>query len=120
MADDNQAAEITAEGTRALLLSGRPSQATVQRQHWAIIVGISKYQNADLNLRYAHNDAQALYEVIRTPRGGGFDEERIKILIDEQATTDNVTRAAQFSQETSQGRYCADLPSLSWRARPAR
>jgi len=93
MTDDNQAQEATSEGVRAVLVSGRPSQATVQRQRWAIIIGISKYQNADLNLRYAHKDAQALYELIRTPRGGGFDEERIKILIDEQATTENVTRA---------------------------
>jgi len=93
MADNSQEQEATAEGSRAILLSKQTSQAIVPRQRWAIIVGISKYQHADLNLRYAHNDAEALYALIRTPRGGGFDEERIVKLIDEKATTDNVTRA---------------------------
>ena len=93
MADDNQEADITAEGSRALLLRRRNDPTAVPRQRWAIIIGISQYQHADLNLRYAHHDAEALYELIRTPRGGGFDEERIVKLIDEKATTDNITRA---------------------------
>jgi uncharacterized caspase-like protein len=80
-------------GERAVLVGVRPATRVVQRQRWAVIVGVSKYQNPDLNLKYAHRDAEALYDLIRTPRGGGFDEERIVKLIDEEATTANVTRA---------------------------
>jgi len=60
---------------------------------WAIIVGISKYKHERLNLKYAHRDAEELYLLIQTPSGGGFAKDHIEPLIDEKATTANITRA---------------------------
>ncbi len=60
---------------------------------WALLVGISTYQNERLNLQYAHRDAEALYELLRTPSGGGFEPEKMVLLTNEAATTREITRA---------------------------
>ena len=60
---------------------------------WAIIVGISKYRNARWNLKYADQDAKALSKLLQTDNGGGFDAEYICELINETATTKNITKA---------------------------
>ncbi len=60
---------------------------------WAIIVGISRYKNEGLNLRYADRDAEELYKLLLTPSGGGFEADHITKLINADASTVNVTRA---------------------------
>jgi tetratricopeptide (TPR) repeat protein len=62
-------------------------------KQWAILVGISKYKHEEWNLKYAHRDAEELYKLIQTASGGGFEANRIEKLINEEATTRNVTRA---------------------------
>lgn len=62
-----------------------PSLANIQK--WAIIVRISKYKDESLNLKYADRDAEELYKLLLTPVGGGFEEDHIKKLINEEATT---------------------------------
>ena len=59
---------------------------------WAIIVGISKYQNAELNLKYADRDAEEFYKLLLTASGGGFKEDHIKKLLNEEATLLEVTK----------------------------
>lgn len=70
-----------------------PQRPSSVGERWAIVVGVSRYEHASLNLRYAHRDAQAFYELIRSPFGGGFKEQNVQVLLDEQATTRKVTRA---------------------------
>ena len=60
---------------------------------WAIIIGISKYKDERLRLKYAHRDAEELYNLITKPSGGGFEKEHIFKLIDEKATRDNINKA---------------------------
>jgi tetratricopeptide (TPR) repeat protein len=60
---------------------------------WAIIVGISRYEHERLNLKYADRDAEELYKLLMTPSGGGFEEDHIKKLINEEATTSEITKA---------------------------
>jgi tetratricopeptide (TPR) repeat protein len=60
---------------------------------WAIVVGISKYKSKSLNLKYADRDAEALYELLLTPSGGGFEKEHVIKLVNEEATTAKITRA---------------------------
>lgn len=82
----------SSELSRAVLIGSRPTPSATVRQRWAIIVGISRYKHPELNLRHAHRDAEELYRVIKSPRGGGFDEERICRLINEEASTENIYR----------------------------
>jgi uncharacterized caspase-like protein len=60
---------------------------------WAVIVGISNYRAKGLNLQYAHRDAQQLNRLLRTPEGGLFKPEHIRLLVNKAATTGAVTRA---------------------------
>ncbi len=70
-----------------------PASDYALRDRWAIVVGISRYQNERWNLKYAHRDAEMFYDLIRKPSGGGFLEDHVVKLIDEEATTRSVTRA---------------------------
>ena len=75
-----------------------PIDSTLYAQYqtfdrWAVIVGISRYKHSQLNLKYADRDAEELYNVLVTPSGGGFKQEHICKLTNEDATTGNITRA---------------------------
>jgi len=51
------------------------------QERWASIIGISKYKNTNLNLRYADRDAEELYQLLLTPSGGGgLEQDHIKKL----------------------------------------
>ncbi len=72
---------------------------------WAVLIGVSRYkygdQNLDgyqiANLKNAGDDAQAIYDFLRSPEGGGFRDEseggHMVLLKDEQATRANVEAA---------------------------
>src|SRR5262245_41026803 len=52
-------------------------------QLWAVIIGISSYKNVppEGQLRYAHRDAEDLAAFLRSPSGGGFPSNHIKLLL---------------------------------------
>jgi uncharacterized caspase-like protein len=62
-------------------------------ERWAVLVGVSAYEDSRLDLKYAARDAVALRDLILTPTGGGFEEARVLALVDGRATTREVTRA---------------------------
>ena len=60
---------------------------------WAVVVGISRYKDTDLNLRYADRDAEEFAEFLRSPEGGKVDNAHIRVLINEQATRQRIFEA---------------------------
>lgn len=55
---------------------------------YAIIVGISRYENEAIpSLQYAHRDAEAFAGYLRSHAGGNVPEKNLSVLIGEQATT---------------------------------
>jgi uncharacterized caspase-like protein len=70
-----------------------PTSYATYVDRWAIVVGISEYKDKSLNLKYAHRDAEALYELLLTPSGGGFEPEHVVKLVNEKATTASITWA---------------------------
>jgi len=69
----------------------------VYNDSWAVIIGINKYDNMK-NLKYAVSDASAIKEMFITKYG--FEEDHIKLILDEEATKDNITRG--FSEMLKQ------------------
>lgn len=57
---------------------------------WAVIVGVTKY-TAMSPLNFTDDDARLLAAFLRSPEGGGLDDEHLKLLIDEDATYLNIT-----------------------------
>lgn len=70
-----------------------PTSYATYVDRWAIVVGISKYKHESLNLKYADRDAKELCKLLQTPSGGGFEADHIVKLVNEDATTANITRA---------------------------
>jgi tetratricopeptide (TPR) repeat protein len=62
-------------------------------QLWAVIVGISEYQNKELQLSFAHKDAQALYSFLKSANGGAIPDDRIELLTNRNATRADIIRA---------------------------
>ena len=60
---------------------------------WAVIVGISRYRDSDLDLKYACRDAEEVHALVCTPEGGNFPADRTRLLVDDGATTRALTRA---------------------------
>ena len=69
----------------------------VLRRHgrrWLLAVGISRYKSAAIPpLRFAAKDAEAIAEFLRKPEGGGVAPSRMRLLINERATSTNLLDA---------------------------
>jgi len=64
----------------------------VKGEQWAVVIGISKFKNPGINpLNYTDDDAMAVYNYLITQ--GGFPEDHIKLLLNEEATTVNIRSA---------------------------
>jgi hypothetical protein len=63
-------------------------------QKWAVVVGVSDYAHPGIpSLKYADVDAQAYADFLRTPEGGGFDNNHMRVLLNRDATIANVQDA---------------------------
>lgn len=67
----------------------------------AVIVGISDYQNIT-DLDYAHRDALALADYLKSPAGGNVPEENIRLMLNEEATQMEIGMALHWLREESQ------------------
>jgi uncharacterized caspase-like protein len=59
---------------------------------WVVVVGIADYQRIE-KLNYTDDDAYRMYSYYKSPEGGGLPDNQIKVLIDEDATRNNVMRS---------------------------
>lgn len=73
-----------------------PNKTVSFANNWAIIIGISKYQNSSrnglTNLLFADDDAKAFAQSLRNL---GWNESHINLLINEEATQRNITIALE-------------------------
>ncbi len=61
---------------------------------WALIVGVSRYKHMPA-LRYTDDDAYRMYAFFKSPEGGALPDRQIKVLIDEEATRENILSSMQ-------------------------
>ena len=65
----------------------------IPAKRWAVIIGISKYQDTRIpQLRYATADARTFYDWIVSPTGGQYPPTQVKLLLDQNATEDNIRK----------------------------
>jgi hypothetical protein len=68
------------------------STQSSDKKKFAVIIGINKYKNPDIeSLKVAGVDANSIYQIITDPQGGGFAKENVKLLLDDQATREAIT-----------------------------
>ncbi len=55
---------------------------------WAVVIGVSSYKNLspEQQLRFAHRDAQEFAAFLRSPYGGSFPSNQLKLLVNQEAT----------------------------------
>lgn len=103
--EDTREVEITAMGMDGGLASriyavrpmaAAPAVAGLRGQRWAVVVGVSEYQDTQIpDLRYADDDARAMYSFLRSEAAGlgGIPDSNIRLLVDEDATFRNIRSA---------------------------
>lgn len=58
---------------------------------WIVLVGVSRYTTMQ-SLKYTDDDAYKLHSFFKSPQGGAIPDNQIKLLIDEDATKDNILK----------------------------
>ncbi len=56
---------------------------------WAVVVGVAAYDHMPV-LRYTDDDAYRFYAFLKSPEGGALLDNQVRVLIDEEATRENV------------------------------
>ena len=59
---------------------------------WAVIVGAARYTHMP-SLRYTDDDAYQVFAFLKSPEGGALPDGQLRLLIDEDATRENVLAA---------------------------
>ena len=58
---------------------------------WAVVVGVARYAHMP-TLKYTDDDAYHVYAFLKSPEGGALPDNQIKVLIDEDATRNNIIK----------------------------
>ncbi len=69
-------------------------QRALNFKTWAVIVGIADYNHMPA-LRYTDDDAYRYHSFLKSPEGGAVKDEHIRLLINEDATANNIREAMQ-------------------------
>ncbi|MFN5237838.1 MAG: hypothetical protein ACK5FV_11785, partial [Bacteroidota bacterium] len=56
---------------------------------WAVVCGVATYDHMPV-LRYTDDDAYRFYAFLKSPEGGALPDDQIRVLIDEDATHENI------------------------------
>ena len=77
-----------------LVAQAAPGSPSVAGDRWAVVIGISTYADSRVpSLRYGASDARAFYDWAVRPDGGRYAPSRVKLLVDDQATCENIREA---------------------------
>ena len=103
-----RAQQVQERGLVRVGATRKESKASQKVELWALLIGVSRFQNGDQtvrgnqisNLKYAGDDAQAIYEFLKSEEGGGFPEDHVFLLKDEKATKAEVEKALAALRKT--------------------
>lgn len=69
----------------------------------AVVIGISTYEHEHIqDLNYAHRDAEAFVQWLKSPAGGSVPEDNIRLLLNEKATIGGFVAAFGWLREHTQ------------------
>lgn len=73
-------------------------KAVANAKVYAVIIGISHYTSLQ-SLKYTDDDAYRMYGFLKSPEGGAIPDNQISLLIDDNATRENVKKALETTFE---------------------
>lgn len=59
---------------------------------WAVVVGVARYDHMPV-LKYTDDDAYQIFAFLKSPEGGALPDNQIKVLVDDDATRDNIIKS---------------------------
>jgi len=63
-------------------------------RYYAVVIGIGKYRDDRIpDLKYSRVDAEEMYDILTDPQYGNYPKNQVRLLIDEQATDNNIKSA---------------------------
>lgn len=62
----------------------------------ALVIGVGQYQYSVDPLKYAAADAQSFHDFLRSPEGGGLPLDRIRLLLNKEATRENIIKGMEW------------------------
>jgi hypothetical protein len=86
---------VDAHGNRSRTVIPVVQGARVPAQRWAVVIGVSHYQDSSMNLEYAARDAESMRDFLTDPNGGGVPAANMYFIENEDATAAHI-RAALF------------------------
>jgi len=75
---------------RDLMVEGLVDEFKEETVLWVMSVGVSQYEDARINLKYADHDAQRIAQMLKTQEGVLFKEVMTHVLVNEQATREGI------------------------------
>jgi uncharacterized caspase-like protein len=82
-----------APATKRTKIKERVTDPEIDKRY-AVVVGIGKYRDDRIpRLKYTTVDAESIYEILTDPQYGNFPKSQVKLLLDEQATYNNIKSA---------------------------
>ena len=80
---------------------------------YVVSVGVSAYEDSDVNLTFAHTDAAAIANKFSTLEGSIFNKVHVKTLLNKDATLINIKVALYTNTEAESARF-------GWKGKPPR
>ena len=84
--------------TVRLYWGGVEEEFVIRPKLYILAVGISRYMDEALRLRFAHKDAQDFVDVMMGQRGKLYEDVKVKLLTDEMATKDEILDGLEWLQ----------------------
>jgi tetratricopeptide (TPR) repeat protein len=82
-----------------------PEQPEVEGNTYALLVGISSFQDPNVPpLGFAHQDANDLAKLLKSPRAGGIPEDNLVLLVNEKATRAAIQSAIETHLKARAGK----------------
>lgn len=98
-------AGATAEATVRIRRQAAPREEfAVKPQLFLLAVGVSRYRQSDLDLRFPAKDATELAQTLKKQHGGLYRQVHARLLINEQATKAAVLDGLEWFQRQATGR----------------
>ena len=91
---------VAADGVRsetaAIMLHPSASSGEAGGRLFVLAVGVSEYKYPEYNLRFAHNDAQALAEFFRNQKGRIYSDVVVQVYTDREANQENLRKGLNW------------------------
>lgn len=103
-----------------ILLWGLCKVSYPYQNTYAVIIGVADYENLskrDGDLRYSTNDAIKFCEFLKSNKGGSVPEKNIVLLLDSQATKDNIVNLSKelFAKANANDRVIFYYSGHGWK-----